>query len=193
MAPPLRRYRPTMKQKIPVMLALTLAALANLAQAGEPAPGTPGEQHRHLAQLAGLWNVRQSLWLEAGKPAQVDVGTALFTMVLGGRQLQQDLRVASPAPFQGIGYTGYDKTTRTFVTSWMDVNLTDILVLRGDYDERARAYRFRGEMSGDEGRRIPTREELRIDDAKHFVASYYETREGREALVVELEYSRPAP
>jgi hypothetical protein len=180
-----------MKQKIPVMLALSLAALVNLAQGAEP--GAPGVEHQRLAQLAGLWNVRQSLWLEAGKPAQADVGTAQFTMVLGGRQLQQDLRVGSSTPFQGIGYTGYDNTTHTFVTSWTDVNLTDILVLRGDYDERARVYRFRGEMSGDDGLKIPMREELRIDDARHFVARYYETRDGREALVVELEYSRPEP
>jgi hypothetical protein len=187
-----------MKKKIPAILALGLAALVSLAQGAEPAPstpsttsaGAPGEQHARLAQLAGLWNVRQSLWLEAGKPAQVDLGTAMFTMVLGGRQLQQDLRMASSTPFQGIGYMGYDQATRSFVTIWMDVNLTDILLLRGAYDERARVYRFRGEMSGDEGRKIPMREELRIDDATHFVVSYYETREGREALVVELEYSR---
>jgi hypothetical protein len=182
-----------MTRKIPMMLALTLAAFVNLAQGADPAPGAPGEAHRRLAQLAGLWSVKQSLWLEAGKPAQVDAGTALFTMVLGGRQLQQDLRVASPAPFQGIGYIGYDTSTRTFATTWMDINLTDILMLRGDYDERAHVYRFRGEMSGDEGRRIPMREELRIADAQHMVASYYETRGGREALVVQLEYSRPAP
>jgi hypothetical protein len=190
-----------MMKKIPLILALSLAALANLAHGRESEPakpattaaGAPDEAHERLARLAGLWNVRQSLWLETGKPAQIDVGTARFTMVLDGRQLQQDLRVASSTPFQGIGYTGYDNSTRTFVTSWMDVNLTDILLLRGDYDEHARVYRFRGEMSGADGRKVPMREELRIADPTHFVVRYYETRDGREALVVELAYSRPGP
>jgi hypothetical protein len=177
-----------MKTKIPLSLAMLLAVAAITPAT---AAGATDPEHQRLAELAGLWNVKQSLWLDARKPAQVDAGTAVFSMVLDGRQLQQDLRVASGTPFQGIGYTGYDTTARAYFTSWMDVNLSGILVLRGAYDAGARTYRLRGEMSGEDGQQIPTREELRVIDANHFVTRYFETRNGREALVVELDYSRP--
>lgn len=181
-------------------LLLFLVATTALAAHGKdkpaPAPSTNaagpiGDPHRRLAELAGLWSVKQSLWLAAGQPPQVDSGTALFTVVLGGRHLQQDLRIASSAPFQGLGSTGYDNTTGRYYTSWMDTNFTGVLLLHGDYNAGMKAYRFDGEMSGEGAERIPTREELRVVDSNHLVVRYYETRRGQEALVVELEYSRP--
>jgi hypothetical protein len=45
-------------------------------------------------------------------------------------------------------------------------------------------------MSGADGTRVPTREELRVLDENHFNVRYFETKQGTEALVVELEYSR---
>lgn len=172
----------------------TLAAPREETPASTPstnAAAVVGDEHRRLAALTGLWRVKQSLWLVAGQPPQVDSGTALFTTVLGGRHLQQDLRIGSTTPFQGLGYTGYDNTTGRYYTSWMDINFTGVLLLRGDHDARTNTYRFAGEMSGEGGERIPTREELRVLDANHLLVRFYETRRGRESLVVELEYSRP--
>ena len=155
------------------------------------AAGTIGDEHRRLNELAGLWSVKQSLWLVPGQPPQVDTGTALFTPVLGSRHLQQDLRVNSVTPFQGLGYIGYDNTTGAYYTSWMDINFTGVLLLYGEYDASTSVYRFRGEMPDKGGKSVPTREELNVSDRNHLVARYYETRRGQERLVVELEYSRP--
>lgn len=178
-----------------VFLAAGTAQAVRGAERPAPAPsaaaGAIGDEHRRLAELAGRWRVKQSLWLAAGQPPQIDSGTALFTSVLGGRHLQQDLRIGSSPPFQGLGYTGYDTSTGRYYTSWMDINFTGVLLLHGDHDARSNTYRFEGEMSGEGGARIPTREELHVLDADHLVVRYYETRQGREALVVELDYSRP--
>ncbi|MDI9237856.1 DUF1579 family protein [Lysobacter sp. LF1] len=185
-----------MKTLAPLALALALAATTLLAHAGEATPrpavaaGTVGDEHRRLGELAGLWAVRQSLWLTPGQPPRVDAGTAEFSIVLGGRALRQDLRVSSDAPFQGIGHTGFDNVSRTYFTSWMDVNFTDLLVLRGEYDEASHTYRFSGSMTGADGTHVPTREELRVVDANHLLARYFETKHGTETLVVELAYSR---
>jgi hypothetical protein len=182
----------TMKMRFFLSLALALSSFMNLAHAGgnEPAPaGAVSTEHARLARFAGLWNVKQSLWLKPGPP-QRDTGTAEFTTVLGGRALQQDLRISSRTPFHGIGFTGYDTVTRTYFTSWMDVNFTDLLVLRGARDEGTGTWNFSGSMSGADGTPVPTREELRVLDENHFNVRYFETKQGTEALVVELEYSR---
>ena len=178
-------------------LALALSTFVNLAHAGnsEPAhspraPGAVSAEHARLARLAGLWNVKQSLWLKHGEPPQTDLEMAEFIAVLGGRALRQDLRISSSTPFQGIGFTGYDNITRTYYTSWMDVNFTDLLVLRGIRDERTNTWRFSGSMSGVDGTPTPTRQELKILDEDHFVVRYFETKGGSETLAVKLEYSR---
>lgn len=182
-----------MKTRFCLSLALALSSLMNQAHAGTSDPSIPAgvvsAEHARLARLVGLWNVKQSLWLKPGPP-QRDTGTAEFTTVLGGRALQQDLRISTRTPFQGIGFTGYDTVTRTYFTSWMDVNFTDLLVLRGTRDDRTDTWRFSGSMSGVDGTPVPTREELRIVDEDHFIARFFETKQGSEVLVVELEYSR---
>lgn len=180
---------------LPLILNIGLAQAADSGTAILPAPSLDaaaavGEEHRRLAELAGRWRVRQSLWLDEAKAPQIDAGTAVFTAVLGGRHLQQDLRIASRTPFQGLGYTGYDNSSHSYYTSWMDINFTGVLLLRGDYDAKARVYRFRGEMAGEGGTPVPTREELQVLDSNHIVARYFETRRGKESLVVELDYSR---
>ena len=183
-----------------VTLLLLVAASTALPACGQEKPTLPraadaagaiGDEHRRLNTLTGLWNVKQSLWLVPGQPPQIDTGTALFTPVLGGRHQQQDLRINSGAPFQGLGYIGYDNATGTYFSSWMDINFTGVLLLYGDYDAGTRVYRFSGEMPDKDGKPIPTREELKVSDGNHLLVRYYETRRGREDLVVELEYSRP--
>lgn len=179
---------------LPLILNLVAAQAAD--DAGKTAPpanaaAAIGEQHRRLAELAGTWSVKQSLWLNEAKVPQIDAGTAVFSAVLGGRHLQQDLRVQSNPPFQGLGFTGYDNTTHRYYTSWMDINFTGVLLLHGDYDAAAKVYRFSGAMAGDGGESVPTREELQILGRNHVVARFFETRRGRESLVVELDYSRP--
>ncbi|AXK72816.1 DUF1579 domain-containing protein [Lysobacter sp. TY2-98] len=177
------------------VLTLVLAAGTHAiaaANVSSPLPDAIAQDdgHRQLAEFAGLWTVRQSLWLDAGKPPQIDPGTALFTPVLGGRQLQQDLRVSSREPFQALGYIGYDPRTHIYVTIWMDLHLANPLLMRGRYDVADRTYRFSGETTFDDGQTVPTREEFHRIDADHFIVRYFETRGGREALVVELAYSR---
>lgn len=178
-----------------LLLALAAAPAARGAQQPRTAPDSAttsvlDPQHVQLGKLAGRWQVNQRLWTRPGQPPQVDAGVATFTMLLGGRHLQQDLRIASHPPFQGLGYIGYDAATRSYFATWMDVNFTGLLVMHGDYDPRATTYRFHGEMLDGQGVVVPTREELQVVDDRHFVARFLETRDGVETLVVELAYSR---
>jgi hypothetical protein len=170
------------------VLAIVLACGGGAAAAAGVVPvATP---QARLAALAGQWSVRQSLWLDPGSAPVVDHGTATWTMVLGGRHLRQNLRIASRQPFEGLGYIGYDDAVGRYDSSWMDTNFTGMIVAHGDYDAASRSYTFVGAMTGKDGQPVPMREVMHVDDHDHFVCRYYEIRHGREALVVSLEYTR---
>ena len=124
-----------------------------------------------------------------------EMPTTMTTMkMMWGRYLQEEMSVECPMAkmtMNMVGYIGYDNAIDAYYASWMDINFTGMLLLHGEYDASASTYRFSGEMPDNEGRPIPTREELKVQDTNHLLARYYETRGGRETLVVELEYSRP--
>ena len=171
-----------------VALTIILACGGGAAVAAAVAPmATPQAQ---LAALAEQWSVRQSLWLDPGSAPVVDHGTATWTMVLGGRHLRQNLRIASRQAFEGLGYIGYDDAVGRYDSSWMDTNFNGMIVTHGSYDAASRSYTFVGAMTGKDGQPVPMREVMRVDDPDHFACRYYETRHGREALVVRLDYTR---
>jgi hypothetical protein len=146
-------------------------------------------EHAALARFAGHWSVKQSYWTSPDKPPVVDRGEA----DLAGRHLRQDLRIdGKDKPFEGLGYIGYDAAARTFFSTWMDVNFTGLIVARGGYDAAAGRYTFVGDTPDFDrpGTTIPLREVMTRQDDDHFTYDYYETRGGREAQAVRLEYTR---
>ena len=150
-------------------------------------------QLRQLDGLAGHWTVRQSMWSNPAKPPTVDNGSAIFTAVLGGRHLRQDLRVDSAGKtFKGLGYIGYDNTTGKYDSLWMDVNFTGMIMAHGDYDAVKQTYIFTGAVPdpAQGGTMSPLREVMQVRDADHFVYEYYERHGGREALIIRLQYTR---
>lgn len=172
-------------------LALAFPGVPGGARAAEPGPRQPIEAHyAPLASLAGHWVVRQSMWLDAESAPVVDRGTADFAMVLGGRHVRQVLHIASSKPFEGLGYIGYDDAAGTYDSSWMDTNFGGIILAHGGYDATNRTWVFSGAMTGKGGAPVPVREVMRVADSDHFIYQYYETRHGKEAIAVSLEYTR---
>jgi len=172
-------------------IAMSITAGSAIAGAGTSA-ATPhlGSQYAQLASLSGHWAVRQSMWTDPKAPPAIDHGTATYAMVLGGHHLRQDLRIASSKPFEGLGYIGYDDATGKYYSSWMDTNVSAMILAHGDYDAASRTYTFTGEMPSKGGAPVPVREVMHIADNDHFVYEYYETRDGKEALAVNLQYTR---
>lgn len=173
--------------------ALALAAMIGTVIGTGAHAAPPDAEHAALAKLAGHWSVKQSYWTSPEKPPAVDQGEADLAMVLDGRHLRQTLHIAAKdKPFEGLGYIGYDTAAKTFFSTWMDVNFTGFIVAKGGYDEAAGRYTFVGATPDFDhpGATIPLREVMTVVDGDHFTYDYYETREGREARAVRLEYTR---
>jgi hypothetical protein len=170
------------------------ALLAAAAMTGSLANAAPLDaEHTALASLAGHWSVTQTLWTTPGGPPAVDHGDADFAMVLDGRHLRQDLRIAAKdKPFEGLGYIGYDAAAKRFFSTWMDVNFTGFIVAQGDYDAVAKRYVFKGTVpnAARPGTTMALREVMSIQDKDHFSYDYFETQDGKEAQAVRLEYTR---
>jgi len=133
------------------------------------------------------------MWVAAGKPPQIDRGSAVVSPVLGGSRLRQELHIdAKDKPFDGLGYFGYDNATREYYSTWMDINFPGLIVATGGFDAASARYTFRAMVpdSTKPGTQIPLREVLHVIDANHFMYEYYEDRGKGEALAVRLEYVR---
>lgn len=84
---------------------------------------TPGDSHKKLEYFVGSWNVKTESWMNPDGPPTTSQGTAVYTMVFGGRYLQEDYSGdMMQQPFTGLGFTGYDNFKKKYVgfgsTTW---------------------------------------------------------------------------
>lgn len=192
--------------------ALLAASLALPAAAQEPAAApqmsaeqkammeawekasTPGEPHKRLiSQFEGTWDTKMTAWMAPSAPPMVEAGKSVHTPVFGGRQLRMDYASAFMGqPYDGVGYSGYDNVKGKYVSSWMDSLSTGLFVSEGDYDDASKTYTYRAQMADPmkPGTQVATRTVLRMVDQDHAVFEMHETRDGKEAKTMQIEYTR---
>jgi hypothetical protein len=94
--------------------------------------GTPGEPHKLLAKLEGIWTTRTRNWMEPGKPPVESIGTCDQKMVLGGHYLRQEYAGdMMGAPFTGINILGYNNHTKKYESIWIDSMSTAVYFFVG--------------------------------------------------------------
>ena len=82
---------------------------------------TPGDAHDFLQRYEGDWNYTMKFWMQPDAKPEESSGKAKFSMILGGRFLQQEFEGTSMGqPFSGLGFTGYDTLKEKFISTWMD-------------------------------------------------------------------------
>lgn len=163
-----------------------------MMQAWEAA-AKPGEQHKQLAAMVGKWTTKQTMWMDPSAPPLTETGTATNTLVLGGRHIRQDFRSKwMGQPFEGVGFNGYDNVTGKYYSTWMDSGSTGMYVSHGDYDPATKTYTYLGEMAdpASKGAKVPVRQVVRVVDNDHQVFEMYETRGGKEAKTMQIDYTR---
>jgi hypothetical protein len=134
-----------------VALALPVAAQHTEHQpatppAGAPAMGgpemeamikamTPGEEHKHLARMAGDWTFTNTFWMAPGQPPMESTGTLHAEMALGGRYLQsQWTGNMMGQPFEGRGTEAFNNVSKQYESTWVDNMGTGIMFGTGTCD-----------------------------------------------------------
>ncbi len=175
-------------KKAPAMNAEQQAMLAAWQKAGAVGP-----QHKQLEALVGNWTTKQSMWMDPKAPPMKETGRSNNTLVMGGRYLRQDFSSRwGGQPFHGMGYMGYDNVTGKHFSSWMDDGSTSLFLAHGTYDPATKTYTYNGEMNDpmQGGAKVPTRTTLRLISKDKHVMEMHETRNGKEARTMQIEYTR---
>ncbi len=104
----------------------------------------PGEFHELLKPYAGKWEV--SAIFGPPEAQQSSRGHATNKWVLGDRFLMQEFGGKMMGQqFSGIGYTGYDNTSRQYQSVWMDSMSSAMFVITGEASEDGKTITMTGQ------------------------------------------------
>ncbi len=134
------------------LLALVLAVPA-VAQEEPKAPAmggpemeammkamSPGEQHKHLARLAGDWTYTSKMWMDPSAPAMESGGTMHAEVMFGGRYVEHHWKGSfMNMPFEGRGTDAYDNVAKQYVSTWIDSMSTGIMYSTGTCDDAGKS------------------------------------------------------
>jgi len=152
----------------------------------------PGPNHERLEYMIGEWDTVVTMADESGAE-QTSKGRAKNTWILGKRYVQnQYTGDLAGAPFQGLGYTGYDNIEKTYFSTWMDTFSTGVMVEKGQYDEAKKQFVMTSSYTDPTGAKIRARSTIRIVDKDRHVMTFEHAQEGDETYtkVMEIVYSR---
>jgi hypothetical protein len=85
------------------------------------AAATPGKQHKHLVDGAGVWDGKTTMYMPGSEPTTSEcVSTA--TPMMGGRFVKVEIKGDMPGmgPFEGFGIYGFDNVSQKYVHTWID-------------------------------------------------------------------------
>lgn len=177
-------------EKIPEMSAEEKAAMDKMIAAG-----TPGDPHKFIAGLEGVWKASIKVWHAAGQKPQESEGVSIHRMIMGGRYLQQSFRSSfMDQPFQGIGFMGYNNVLKQYESFWIDNMSTAMTTSRGTIAEDGKTLNSVTTYADPQtGKEKKSRDVLRSIDADKFVSQMYDVGEdGKEFLMMEITYTRQA-
>lgn len=162
----------------------------------------PGEKHKWLEQFVGEWNTTMRMFWGPGAPPVETSGTAVYSMIHGGRFLRQETTgaVKFPGPdgamkeyaTTGLGLTGYDNNRRLYVINWTDSMGTAMYIGSGSLSPDGRILTMFGAMdepmTGEIGKTV--KYITRVESPDRHVFEIHEVLYGDPFKVVEIEYTR---
>lgn len=156
--------------------------------------GTPGPEHAVLKAFEGNWTVKSRSWMKPGDNAQLSEATSSMTWVLDGRFLRQIYKGDwAGQPFEGMGFIGYDKMKKEYVSVWIDSTATGIFQSRGQYDAAKKTIKDSGTFScpmTDEMDKWFRAEWKIVDKNTLSYSIYFKDEAGKEFKSMELTYKR---
>lgn len=153
--------------------------------------GTPGEAHKKIDAFSGQWNGKVTFWTVPGADPMTMEGTAESRWILDGRYLEQRFKgTFMGAPFEGLGYTGYDNVKNRYWSTWIDNMSTGIMMSTGSAD--GATWTFSGTMPDPmTGKEMPSDSKITVQDADHHVMEMWGPGpDGKMYKNMEIAYSR---
>jgi hypothetical protein len=94
---------------------------------------TPSHDHEWLAKWAGQWNTTSKAWMVSPDQAPIETkGSNSMEMIYGGRFLKVDgITEALGISVQGVGYYGFDNSSKEYTMMWIDNMGTAMTTARG--------------------------------------------------------------
>jgi len=158
------------------------------------------DNHKLLGTLAGTWTDTVKMWMDPKGNPMESKGTAVRKAIMGGRYYvcdftgQMEMPGADGKPkkmeFKGMSLEGYDNVKQKFVSTWVDIMGTGIVMSEGTYDASSKTFTYTGSFEAMPGMTIKLRETLKIVDANHHTFEYFEDRGQGEMKSVEINYTR---
>ena len=118
-----------------LLVVPSLFAAVATAQEGIEFP-QPGEEHKHLAQEAGVWDADVKFWMDPSAEPQVSKGVETNTMVGGFWMVSEFKSQMLGQPFTGHGQYGYDPVKKKYVGTWVDSMTPHLSILEGEVNEK---------------------------------------------------------
>jgi hypothetical protein len=156
---------------------------------------TPGAEHKKLDPLAGEWTYTAKFWMAPGAPPMEMKGEDKSVWIMDGRFLKGE--VGGPAqngmpPFQGVSVTGYDNSSKKYVSSWIDNMTTAITPMTGEMDAAGKVLTFHyEEFDPMIGKKVKARQVIRITGHDSHVLEFYKAMpDGKDSKAGEIVYTR---
>lgn len=110
---------------------------------------SPGEGHKKLEDLVGVWETETKMWMagEGSGQAAITKGSSEGSWVLGGRFLRQDFKGEMMGmQMTGFGFTGYDNYAKRYLAMWVDNMSTTLSTMEGTFDRSGKVLTMYGKM-----------------------------------------------
>lgn len=187
------------------LLGIVAPAVAQNEKKMEGAPGeadmmaammkaaAPGENHKHLARLAGDWEFTNTMWMAPGQPPMESKGTMHGETLMGGRYTTHHWKGDMMGmPFEGLGTEAYDNMTKKFLSTWIDNMGTSITMSTGTCDDAGKVCTMTGDMADPmSGQTMTTKSVITWADDNHFKNEMYmKDPSGNEMKTMEISATR---
>ena len=156
--------------------------------------GTPGEEHKKLAAMAGTYDLTIKAWHAPNTPPTTDTGIATRKMILGDRVLVEEVTSQMMGqPYSGQGLHGFENVTGKYWATWNDSMSTGLMVSQGTCDASG-ACAFTGSYNDPVTKKVTnSRMTTRWTDASTEVFEMYGPGpDGKEAKMMEITYKKRA-
>ncbi len=105
--------------------------------------GAPCEFHKYLQPLVGKWTTATRYRFGKEAPWTKSTGVSETKWAMGGRYIIEHFKSHSKEmPFEGMGTTGYDKTKKKYISTWIDSMSTTLMMSTGTINDSHKVITF---------------------------------------------------